>query len=44
MNDASDTTTGHSMTPTHGVWMVVGTALAGLVVLGVIFRRTGSSD
>lgn len=32
------------MTPTHGVWVVIGTAAAGLVILAVIFRRTNVRD
>lgn len=43
MNDASDQSPAR-LTPTHGVWMVVGTAALGLVALGIIFRKTGSRE
>ncbi len=43
MNDASDQST-TKVTPTHGVWMVVGAAALGLVVLGIVFRSTGSKE
>jgi hypothetical protein len=42
--DRSDENSSGGLTPTHGVWLVIGSALAGLVVLGVIFRKTKSSD
>lgn len=42
-NDPNNTNSsgapGSSMTPTHGVWLVIGSAAAGLVLLGAIFRR-----
>ncbi len=44
MNDASDDQKKSGLTPTHGVWMVVGSAALGLVVLGVIFRRPSARD
>ena len=44
MTDRSDENRQGGFTPTHGVWLVVGSALAGLVVLGVIFRRTNATD
>ena len=38
--DASDQAT-TKVTPTHGVWMVVGAAALALIALGVIFRSPG---
>lgn len=42
MNDASDQPS--KVTPTHGVWLVVGTAALALVILGVVFRSPGSKE
>jgi hypothetical protein len=44
MRMETDETTQGGMTPTHGVWIVIGTAAAGLVILGVLFRRTKARD
>ena len=30
---------GANLTPTHGVWLVIGSAALGLVALAIIFRR-----
>lgn len=35
---------GSNLSPTHGVWLVIGTALGALVVLGVVFRRGPVTD
>ena len=42
--DASDQNQHGGVTPTHGVWLVVGAAALGLVALGVIFRRPSARD
>ncbi len=43
MTDQSDQKQG-GLTPTHGVWLVVGTAALGLVALGIIFRRPSARE
>jgi hypothetical protein len=47
-NDPNNTNSGQAagsnLTPTHGVWLVIGSASALLVALGVIFRRGPVKD
>ena len=38
-NTNSGQAPGSNLTPTHGVWLVIGTASALLIGLGIIFRR-----
>jgi hypothetical protein len=49
MNDDPNNTNsgqapGSNLTPTHGVWLVIGTAFGLLVAMGVIFRRGPVSE
>lgn len=49
MNNDPDNTNsgdapGSNLTPTHGVWLVIGTASALLIAMGVLFRRGPVSD